>query len=130
MLKELYKPFTDKVKKVRIGHDNGSVPAMSDYNISETHQEYILSMTMPEIDKEHLRVSRDEDNIYIEGSVKNEPRQYSYMEYEIKQYNRSFSFGDNVDCDNIKAELSESTLTVVLPKAKEIKPKRVEISID
>jgi HSP20 family molecular chaperone IbpA len=52
---------------------------------------------------------------------------YWITERSVGEYHRSFSFPSPVDHDNVKATLKNGVLTVVVPKARRMEPKRINI---
>jgi len=52
---------------------------------------------------------------------------YWITERSVGEYHRSFSFPSPVDHDNVKATLKNGVLTVIVPKARRIQPKRIAI---
>jgi HSP20 family protein len=51
-----------------------------------------------------------------------------YREYGIGGYARRFAVSDKIDASKIGAELANGVLTVTLPKAERLKPRRIEIA--
>ena len=53
--------------------------------------------------------------------------QFHRIERSYGRFYRSFSFGPNVDPDNIDATFDDGVLTVRVGKAEERKPRRIEV---
>jgi len=104
------------------------VPATDIY---ETETTLTIVMEMPGTSKEDLDVSVEDDVLYVDGRVrfeKYESLQPVYTEYNIGHYRRSFALTNKVDQRKISAEMKDGVLTLVLPKAEEAKPRRIDIT--
>jgi HSP20 family protein len=51
-----------------------------------------------------------------------------YTEYNIGDYSRSFQLSSKVEQDDIKAELKDGVMILVLPKAEKSKPRRISVT--
>ena len=51
-----------------------------------------------------------------------------YSEYGIGGYTRNFKLGDTIDQSKISASLKDGVLSLVLPKADRLKPRKIDIA--
>ena len=89
-----------------------------------------MVLEMPGVDRDNIDVSVENGVLTVEGKInfsKYEGLQPIYSEYNIGPYRRTFRISSRVDQDKIRAELRDGVITLVLPKAEEAKPRRIEV---
>ncbi len=99
-------------------------------DIIETDDGFLLLLDMPGVNKEHLIIDLNEDEIKISGKVEYEApekRKLGHVEFGSGEYFRSFTLSHIVDKDRIKATLKNGVLEVVLPKAEKAQPRKIDI---
>jgi HSP20 family protein len=99
-------------------------------DIFETEDALTLVLEMPGVDRGNIDVSVENGVLTVEGKInfdKYEGLQPVYSEYNIGPYRRSFRISSRIDQDKIKAEIRDGVITLVLPKAEEAKPRRIEV---
>ncbi len=97
----------------------------------ETPEEVVVRTAIPGIDPEDIDVSVIGDTLTIKGESKSEEEEkganYIRRERRYGSFSRSLSLPTNVVADKATADFSKGILTLRLPKAEEVKPKRIEI---
>ena len=99
-------------------------------DIFETEDALTVVLEMPGVDRDDIEVSVENEVLTVEGKIKfdkYEGLQPVYSEYNIGPYRRSFRISSRVDQNNISAEMRDGVVTLVLPKAEEAKPRRIEV---
>jgi len=89
-----------------------------------------MVLEMPGVDRDNIDVNVEHGVLTVEGKInfsKYEGLQPIYSEYNIGPYRRTFRISSRVDQDKIRAELRDGVITLVLPKAEEAKPRRIEV---
>lgn len=102
-----------------------------DVDIWEDEAAIHLVADMPGIDENNVDIDLDRDVLTIQGSYKLEaPEGFSlaYQEYRSGHYERSFRLGNDIDRDNIEANVNNGVLRLELPKSKEAQPRKIEVS--
>jgi HSP20 family protein len=100
-------------------------------DIFEDENSLTVVMEMPGVAKDALSVDIENDQLRVEGKIdfKNyETLEPVYTEYNVGHYKRAFSLSNKVDQEKITAILSEGLLTLTLPKAEDVKPRKIAIS--
>jgi HSP20 family protein len=99
------------------------------FDIVETEEELVLYGDMPGVAPENLDVRFENEHLIVLGKVepRHEHREYVYGEYGIGDYHREFRVSEAIDAEKISADLANGVLTVHLPKAERVKPKRIEV---
>ena len=99
-------------------------------DIFETDDALTVVLEMPGADRDNIDVSVENGVLTVEGKInfkKYEGLQPVYGEYNVGPYRRSFRISSRIDQDKIRAEMSDGVITLVLPKAEEAKPRKIEV---
>lgn len=99
-------------------------------DIHETEESITLLADLPGVDKSDLEIHVEDRELTITGLVQEPEQRFQpvYREYDIGGYTRSFRLGDTIDQTKINASLQDGVLTLILPKAERIKPRKIEIN--
>jgi HSP20 family molecular chaperone IbpA len=99
------------------------------FDICETDDELMLCGDLPGVKLEDLDIRFENRELVIHGKVepRNAQAQYSYQEYGIGDYHRSFTIGEAVDSSKIAASMRDGVLTIHLPKTEQVKPRRIKV---
>ena len=102
-------------------------------DIHETDDEYVIRAELPEVNKENVSISINNDTLVLEGTRSAEKeeknKKFHRIERSYGRFARSFAIPDNVDVDKIEAEHNEGMLSVHLPKTKTPPEKSVKIKV-
>ena len=100
-------------------------------DVVENKDEFIIKASLPGMNPEDLDVSYTNDTLTIKGEIKSEDEvnedQYHLRERRYGSFSRSLSLPTRVKGDAIEASYQNGVLTLCLPKAEEVKPKRIAI---
>jgi len=101
-------------------------------DIYETDDALTLLADLPGVKKESLDINLQDRKLTITGLVDEVESRLRplYSEYGIGGFTRSFELGDTIDRKAISASLKDGVLTLVLPKADRIKPRKVEVTVN
>lgn len=102
------------------------VPA---FEIKETHDSYVFKADVPGVKEEDLDVTLSGNRLIISGSREVEPQEQSDTFYAYERpygaFSRSFTLPEGVNADQVRTELKQGVLTLVLPKRPEVQPKKI-----
>lgn len=99
-------------------------------DIFETEDALTLLADLPGVKQEDLDIDLDDRRLTITGLVDSVDTRFRplYEEYGVGGYTRSFELGDTIDRKGISASLKDGVLTLVLPKADRLKPRKIEVT--
>ncbi|MDR1964879.1 MAG: Hsp20/alpha crystallin family protein [Planctomycetaceae bacterium] len=102
-------------------------------DISEYENEYVIEADMPGTKKENIDIQFHQGELRIRGLVdtpeeKNKKCIDRYRQFEPTDYYRAFRIGESVNATEISAQYADGVLTVHLPKAEMLKPRKIEIN--
>jgi HSP20 family protein len=103
--------------------------AAPDVNIYETEQSFVLQAEMPGVMKDGLEVTLEGNALTFIGRRSDEPIRGTplYRESRPLNYRRVFELDPSIDTSKISAEMKQGVLTLTLPKAERVKPRKIEI---
>jgi len=102
-------------------------------DIYETDKEIVLKMELPEMRKEDVRVTVENNVLTLRGERKFEEtvkrENYHRIERKYGDFIRIFTLPAFVEGSNVGAEFKEGVLTVTLPKTKAAAPRQIEVKV-
>jgi HSP20 family protein len=99
-------------------------------NILETQDGYLLEAEMPGVSKGGLEILIENNELTLVGHRTPEKidAELTYRESSPRDFRRVFALDPAIDTAKIKAKLEEGVLTVELPKAERVKPRRITVT--
>ena len=102
-------------------------------DIYETEKEIVLKMELPEIKKEDVHVTIENNVLTMRGERKFEEKvdreNYHRVERNYGEFLRSFTLPAFVEGNKILADFKDGVLTVTVPKKEEARPKQIEVKV-
>lgn len=100
-------------------------------DIVENEKNFELFLTLPGMNKKDINIEFKNDELMISGERKEftqeKSAKYHLSEINIGKFSRKFYLPENVDKDNLSAELSDGVLKVVVPKGEKELPRTIKI---
>jgi|SRR5690606_112913 len=112
-------------------YENAEWTPLSD--IYEDKDNYVLTIDLPGIKKEDVKISVVDGQLQISGERKQEKESkdgtYHRIERSYGRYFRSFNLPNKIIADKIDAHFKDGQLTITIPKSEEAKPKEISIKV-
>lgn len=109
------------------------VTASPAIDVVDKEKEIVVRADMPGVTKDDLDISLQENTLTIKGEVKSETEKkeehYYYSERNYSSFARTINIPTKIAPDKIKAGLKDGILTIHLPKAEELQPKKIKVEI-
>jgi HSP20 family protein len=100
----------------------------------ERNNEFVVKAELPGVKKEDIDVSVENGVLTINAETRSETEEKEgdrviRQERRYGKYVRSLRLGKAVDEKKVKASYRDGVLELVLPKAEEVKPKKISVDV-
>ena len=92
-----------------------------DYKTDTDDDGVILTMNVPGYNKELIDIHVGGDKLKIEGKAHSG---------DVDGFIHNFTINDNLDADEIGATVIDGVLTVSIPYAEKVKPRKIEVKVN
>ena len=98
-------------------------------DILEKHNELLVVADVPGASGDDVDIRFDDGTLTIHAKVepRHEHTEYLLQEYQIGDYWRTFEISEAIDASKISADYAEGVLTLHLPKAEALRPRKIEV---
>ena len=98
-------------------------------SVREAGEGYTLLIEMPGVNKEGLEISVENNELTITGrrSMPTVDGALLHRESRAENYRRSFEIDPSIDTGKISARMDQGVLTLTLPKAEHVKPRKIAV---
>ena len=100
-------------------------------NFDETDSHYLISLDLPGINKEDVKIEMQDNQLVISGERKEEKRDEKVNRHSIERFYgsfmRAFALPNPVDPDKIEAAYKDGVLKIAVPKSVAVKPRQIRI---
>ena len=99
-------------------------------SVVEDENAYTLRVEMPGVNKEGLEISEENNELTIFGrrSLPVLDGTLVHRESHRENFRRTFELDPSIDMSKIGAKIEQGVLTLTLPKAEEVKPRKITVS--
>ena len=99
-------------------------------NIFETCDGYVLEAEMPGVNKDGLEVTLENDTLTFVGRRNHETPKAQLLHRESRtiDFRRVFELDPAIDTGRITARMEQGILTLNLPKAEKVKPRKIVVA--
>jgi HSP20 family protein len=90
----------------------------------------MLQVEMPGVNKDGLEISVENNELTIIGrrSLPAVEGTLIHRESRRENYGRTFKLDPSIDADKINAKIDQGVVTLTLPKAEQLKPRKIKVS--
>ncbi len=99
-------------------------------NVYETPEEMVVTAVLPGLKNEDVSIQFEDGRLIIDADLpapKMENVTWHYRELAYGHYHREVTLPVAINTEKIEATLQNGYLTLHLPKAEEVKPKKIQI---
>ena len=91
---------------------------------------YMLNVEMPGVNKEGLEISVENNELTIIGrrSLAQVEGTLIHRESRPENFRRVFELDPSIDTSKVSARIEQGMLTLTLPKAEQVKPRKITVS--
>lgn len=104
------------------------------FNVSEEDDKYSLEISLPGIDKENIKIKREDNVMKIsykkESHEEEKNKNYRRREFRSESFERVFTLPENIIIEEISSEYKNGLLKINLPKKVVVKDLNKEIEIE
>lgn len=99
-------------------------------SLLEDNDGYTLQLEMPGVNKEGLEISVENNELTILGrrSLPTVEGSLIHRESRPDNFRRSFELDPSIDTGRISAKIEQGVVTLTLPKAEQVKPRKITVS--
>jgi len=100
-------------------------------DVMENNDAYLVKASLPGVDPDDINITYDNHVLTLSTEIRAEEEKkeerYLLRERRYGSFTRSITLPNQVDASKIEADYSNGVLTLTLPKAEELKPRRIQI---
>jgi HSP20 family protein len=98
-------------------------------SVVESGDGYTLAVEMPGVNKEGLEISVENNELIITGrrSIPNIDGTVLHRESRPDNFRRTFELDPSIDTGKINAKIEQGVVTLHLPKAEHVKPRKISV---
>jgi HSP20 family protein len=99
-------------------------------SVTEIAEGYTLEIEMPGVKKDGLDISVENNELTIIGrrSLPAVEGTLIHRESRPEHFRRMFELDPSIDADKISAKIDQGLVTLTLPKAEHVKPRKITVS--
>ena len=99
-------------------------------SVTEIADGYMLEIEMPGVKKDGLEISVENNELTIVGrrSLPAVEGTLIHRESRPENFRRAFEIDPSIDADKISAKIDQGLVTLTLPKAEHVKPRKITVS--
>ena len=98
-------------------------------SVIEDADRYTLQVEMPGVNKEGLEIAVENNELTILGrrSLPTVDGTLIHRESRLENFRRTFELDPSIDTGKISAKIEQGVVTLTLPKAEQVKPRKIKV---
>ncbi len=100
-------------------------------DVSENEEAFVVKASIPGVNPDDIDISLTDNVLTIKAEIKDEDEienaRYHLRERRYGVFSRSITLPTAVDADKVEATYENGVLTLNIPKAEEMKPRKIEV---
>lgn len=100
-------------------------------DLAETEDAYFINLELPGLQKDDVEINIHDGTLSISGERRHEEtkedRTFVRVERSYGRFYRAFSLPQTINTQDIEATFGDGVLNIRVPKAEELKPRRIDI---
>jgi len=122
--------WQDRLERLTAHHPDSWAPPIDVY---EAPDRYVISAEVPGLTREEVDIGIEDLRVTIRGhrseraTAGGEIIHYHQIERGHGAFARTFEFAEKIDGEAVTADLQNGVLTIILPKAPLVAPRRIEV---
>ncbi|MHB8534218.1 MAG: Hsp20/alpha crystallin family protein [Sulfuricaulis sp.] len=130
-LDRMFQGFLSPMRWVEEARGEDLFPAM---DVKERDDAYVIVADVPGAKKEDIDITLENGILTITAETRSEQEEKQgerllRQERRYGKYVRSLRLGTQIDEKQIKADYKDGVLALTLPKAEEVKPKKIKVDV-
>jgi len=99
-------------------------------SVTESAEGYMLEIEMPGVKKDGLDISVENNELTVIGRRSLPAVEGTWIHHESRRENfrRKFEIDPSIDAEKISAKIDQGLVTLTLPKAEHVKPRKITVS--
>lgn len=131
-INRVFQGFLSPMRWVEETTGTDLTPAM---DVKERDDAYVIKTEMPGVNKDDVSITLENGVLTITGESKSEKEEKEgervlRQERRYGKFVRSLRLGTQIDEKGVKASYKDGVLELILPKAEEVKPKRITVDVE
>ncbi|MFN0177657.1 MAG: Hsp20/alpha crystallin family protein [Gemmatimonadales bacterium] len=110
-----------------------TVPAYPAVDVAEDVNRFSITMEVPGVKVEEIKIDLDGHRLIISGAKKQETDERTDRVHRVERrfgaFRRVFTVPDSVDGENIEAKLTDGVLSVTLPKMARARARTIPVTV-
>lgn len=131
MRRDMDRLFDSFFNTPSLWRENGDGSMSLALDVAEQDDKFLVKASIPGVAPEDIDISLSDNVLTIKGESRQETEKegekYHLRERRFGSFMRSLTLPNTVKGDEVEATYEDGVLTLAIPKAEEVKPKKIEV---